>query len=233
VRAGAGAKQPPRTHWTAPQSSTGSSTGPVETAYQRSSLKRKTYSKDPGQRVLLGFDPDRSQPHFSKFKSPIRLPRALRALAHEAVVTEDRPHRRVRAEQGASRFRCHPRRPCHWRAIHSGLDRSRADNHGQRRSSIDLRGVTPLQVTIAADLALGAGGRGFKSGRPDQNMISAGQRPAVLRSVQHQAEVTPACEADRCEHSARSHSNLPALFPARWAFLRRLVHAKMGGDGGR
>jgi hypothetical protein len=38
-----------------------------------------------------------------------------------------------------------------------GPDRSRADNHGQRQSSLDLRGFTLLQVAIVADLALGAG----------------------------------------------------------------------------
>ena len=29
--------------------------------------------------------------------------------------------------------------PCHYRAIHSGHDRSRADNHGQRHGALDLR----------------------------------------------------------------------------------------------
>jgi hypothetical protein len=55
--------------------------------------------------------------------------------------------------------RRHPRRPCHKRAIHSSPERSPADNHGQPRSSIELRDSTPSQVMIAADLALGAGGR--------------------------------------------------------------------------
>ena len=53
----------------------------------------------------------------------------------------------------------HPRWPCHHRAIHSGPERSRADNHGQPRSSLDLRRSPPSQVTAAAELALGAGGR--------------------------------------------------------------------------
>ena len=34
-------------------------------------------------------------------------------------------------------------RPCHKRAIHSGLDRSRADNHGQHQTSLDLRRSHP------------------------------------------------------------------------------------------
>jgi hypothetical protein len=61
--------------------------------------------------------------------------------------------------QRRNRIPGHPRRLCHYRAIHSGHDRSSGDNHGQCRSSFDLRGFTPLQVTIAADLALGAGSR--------------------------------------------------------------------------
>jgi hypothetical protein len=35
------------------------------------------------------------------FKSPIRLPRALRTLAHEAVVTEDGPHPATKVEPSA------------------------------------------------------------------------------------------------------------------------------------
>jgi hypothetical protein len=49
-------------------------------------------------------------------------------------------------------------RPGHERAIHSSLDRSRADNHGQRQGALDLRGSLPSEVTIPLDLALGAGG---------------------------------------------------------------------------
>jgi hypothetical protein len=49
--------------------------------------------------------------------------------------------------------------PCHYRAIHSGLDRSPADNHGQRHGGLDLRCSLPSQVTNPPDLALGAGGR--------------------------------------------------------------------------
>ena len=81
-------------------------------------------------------------------------------LAHEAVVTEDEPHPSVRVEPTArSGTRRHPRRPCHKRAVHSSSDRSPADNHGQRQSSIDLRRSPPSQVTIPPDLALGAGSR--------------------------------------------------------------------------
>jgi hypothetical protein len=60
---------------------------------------------------------------------------------------------------GATVCEGHPHRPCHRRAIHSGLERSRADNHGQPRSSLDLRHSLSSQVAILPDLALGARGR--------------------------------------------------------------------------
>jgi hypothetical protein len=43
--------------------------------------------------------------------------------------------------------------------MHSGLDRSRADDHRQRRSGTDLRDLTPLQATIAAELVRVAAAR--------------------------------------------------------------------------
>jgi hypothetical protein len=92
--------------------------------------------------------------------SPPSCREPFRTLAHEEGHTEDGPHPAVELGAVAARSKHRrSRRPCHSRAISSGLDRSRADNYGQRRSSTDLRGVTPLQVTIAADLALGAGSR--------------------------------------------------------------------------
>jgi hypothetical protein len=48
---------------------------------------------------------------------------------------------------------------CHYRAIHSGLDRSPADNHGQRHAGPDLRRFLLSQVSDRADLALQARGR--------------------------------------------------------------------------
>jgi hypothetical protein len=53
----------------------------------------------------------------------------------------------------------HPRRLCHYRAIHNSPERYRADNHGQHHDAYDLRRFLPSQVTILPDLALGAGGR--------------------------------------------------------------------------
>jgi hypothetical protein len=43
--------------------------------------------------------------------------------------------------------------------LHSGPHRSQADNHGQCRSSLDLRSSLPSQVTILPDLAWRAGAR--------------------------------------------------------------------------
>jgi hypothetical protein len=71
-------------------------------------------------------------------------------------------HASPRGRAGAYTARPHkrrPRRPCHYRAIHSGLDRSRADNHGQRHSGLDLRRSPSSQETTAPDLALQAGGQ--------------------------------------------------------------------------
>ena len=52
---------------------------------------------------------------------------------------------------------------CHPRAIRTWLGRFLADNHGQRRTRIELGGFAALQVTIAADLALGAGDRSTRA----------------------------------------------------------------------
>jgi hypothetical protein len=43
-----------------------------------------------------------------------------------------------------------PRRPCHYRAIHSGPGWSPADNHGHRHSDLDLRRFVQSQVTNRA-----------------------------------------------------------------------------------
>jgi hypothetical protein len=49
--------------------------------------------------------------------------------------------------------------PCHYRAIHSGHDRSRADNHGQRHGALDLRRSPNFAGDDLPNLALGAGGQ--------------------------------------------------------------------------
>ena len=103
------------------------------------------------RRRALDFDSHR-------FRVFHQLPRALRALAHEAAVTEDEPHPTIRVEPTVQ-----PGTgvildgPCHKRAIHSSHYRSRADNHGQRHGDRHLRGYPPSQVMILPDLALGAG----------------------------------------------------------------------------
>jgi hypothetical protein len=88
------------------------------------------------------------------------LPRALPALANEAGVALGWPHpspEGVPSREGLSQGRAH--RPCHYRAIHTGNDRSRADNHGQHHSGHYLRRSPFPVVTITLDLALGTGSR--------------------------------------------------------------------------
>jgi hypothetical protein len=93
------------------------------------------------------------------------LPRALQALAHEAVVTEEGPHPTVKVEPTAQQD---TGVILGGRAIHSGPERFPADNHGQRQSLFDLHRSLPPQVTILPDLALGAGGRGKAAAGPVQ-----------------------------------------------------------------
>jgi hypothetical protein len=97
-----------------------------------------------------------------------RLPRAgdgpcQRGGCHRGRVS---PFGRAGAETSGL-YERRPRPACHYRAIHSGPGRSSADSHGQRHSSLDLRHSLSSQVATLPDLALGAGGRRFKSGRPD------------------------------------------------------------------
>jgi len=66
------------------------------------------------------------------FKSPTRLPRALRTLAHEAVVAEDGPHPTVRVEptaQAATRVILGGRATSvPFTAVLTGLQRTTTDN---------------------------------------------------------------------------------------------------------
>jgi hypothetical protein len=83
------------------------------------------------------------------------LPRALPALANEASSCPGLASpiaRGVPSREGLSQGRAH--RPCHQRAIHTGHDRSRADNHGQHHSGHNLRRSPFPVVTITLDLAL-------------------------------------------------------------------------------
>jgi hypothetical protein len=62
----------------------------------------------------------------------------FRALAHEAVVTEDGP--RPLRELGTVTLRCEPRsrRPCHPRAVSSGHERSPAVSYGHFEEAVGL-----------------------------------------------------------------------------------------------
>jgi hypothetical protein len=102
---------------------------------------------------------------------PIHGCRGPAAFANEARAAGGRASPCGRA--GAHTARPHerrPRPPCHYRAIHSGLDRSPADNHGQRHSDLDLRRSPPSQVTDRPNPALQAGGRRFESGGPHHQL---------------------------------------------------------------
>jgi hypothetical protein len=104
----------------------------------------------------------------------VQLPRRLQRLADEAIVTADGPHPAVRMEPTARLgIGRRPRRPCHKRAIHSSPERSRADNHGQPRSSLDLRRSHPRRCPAATDLALGAGGHACRGSDPAQRLPPA------------------------------------------------------------
>ena len=107
--------------------------------------------------------PARSQLGRSKLvynKVTPKLPRRVRGLPTKRLVTADGPHPTVKVEPTArpdtgvilsGRATSVP-----FTAVPTGLQR---DNHGQRRSSIDLHGSPSSQMTILRDLALGAGGR--------------------------------------------------------------------------
>ena len=69
-----------------------------------------------------------------------------------------------------------PRRPCHYRAIHSSPDRSPGDNHGQHQGGLDLRRSPPSQVAILPDLALQAGGKADLQERPKFQWSALGPR---------------------------------------------------------
>jgi hypothetical protein len=70
------------------------------------------------------------------------MPRALRALVNDALVTRDGPHLPAELEpllQGWEH--CGSRRPCHPRAISSGHERYLADNHGHSERITELVAV--------------------------------------------------------------------------------------------
>jgi hypothetical protein len=147
--------------------------------------------------------PSQGEAAWRRVRAPsLWLPRALRALAHEAVVPENGPHPTDRREPTARPGTpCHPRRPCHERAIHSRPERSRTDNHGQRQYGLDLRRCLPSQVTTLRDLALRAGGGRFKSGRPDHRRIAMAACAFASRPA------GPALAADRVGRDALSHAH--------------------------
>jgi hypothetical protein len=127
------------------------------------------------------------------------LPPRLQRLAHAAVVTSDGSHPMVKVDPAATGFTKVVLGPCHYRAIHSGHDRSRADNHGQRHGALDLRRFPTSQVTTSPDLALGAGGRFVQatigvaawSGAPSQHRGGSEGHPWMAMSSGGHLRVRP------------------------------------------
>ena len=99
----------------------------------------------------------------------------------------------------ASPSQVRPRRPCHYRAIHSSPDRSSADTHGQHHSGLDLCHPLLAEVTTQADLALQAGGRGFESHHLHN-------RRSTLQALKRQPPPAHRQGPDG-EHGARPHPN--------------------------
>jgi hypothetical protein len=95
-------------------------------------------------------DPRRQQRDSRHPRSTARL----RALTNEAA-----DHQEGTSPYGRQRVPGRPRRPCHQRAIHSSLDRSPADNHGQHHHGYDLLSSSPPQVPNLPGPALQAGSR--------------------------------------------------------------------------
>jgi hypothetical protein len=81
-----------------------------------------------GRSVLVAEDP--SAEGVRDPTRPEELPRRIRGLAHETVVTEDGPY--PLDELGAVASTCEVvfHRPCHPRARSSGHERYQADSHG-------------------------------------------------------------------------------------------------------
>jgi hypothetical protein len=129
------------------------------------------------------------------------------------LVTEDGPHPPAELLPSPPRsVPRRPRRPCHYRAIQSGPDRSPADNHGQCHGGPDLRRFDLWQVTRAPDLALQAGGRWSRlasalpclAGQPNHH---CGNRAKPQRTGRQQPPEQPDPPADHAPqqltHAAR------------------------------
>ena len=131
--------------------------------------------------------------------SPPWLPRRLRGLPPSPLATWDGP--RPRVDLGAVAAGCEhrrPRRPCHYRAIHNGHGRSRADTHGQDPDGHDLRRSPHPQLANLPDLALQAGDRSLKQviglsrPRPHGDHDPGGYAPTRSNLRPMRAIVTPA-----------------------------------------
>jgi hypothetical protein len=81
------------------------------------------------------------------------LPRALRTLGHEAVLTEDEPHPLADLEPSLPRGNVVVLAdPCHSRAITSGHQRYAADSHGHSRTRLGWPHAADLEWRRSAKL---------------------------------------------------------------------------------
>jgi hypothetical protein len=112
--------------------------------------------------------------------------------------------------------------PCHYRAIHSGHDRSRADNHGQRHGALDLR----RSPNLAGD---GLPQSGFEAGDRWSRCIRLTVPDRPIRPLPHIGE--PLLNGQECPgHSpftstawagglGRRRLRIPPPAPVLWAEL--------------
>jgi hypothetical protein len=133
-----------------------------------------------------------------------RLPRRLRRLANEWMLTEDGPHPTVRVEPTARpRTKRRSHRPCHPRATSSGHQRYLADSRGHSGRAVALG--DPL-LTCA--------------GETGRNCMACKRSSARLRCQQSASNRTP------CSLAPHGH-----VFVDTTAYLRR--HSGSGGQAGR
>jgi hypothetical protein len=106
-----------------------------------------------------------------QFRSRCTTAASLRALAHEAVVSENGPHPPVKAEpNGATGCERHPHRPCHKRATHNGPERSPS---GQPRTTANRH--RPARLHASAGDSRGRSGfasrRSARAVRPSNRAV--------------------------------------------------------------
>jgi hypothetical protein len=129
-----------------------------------SATKPATTRRSSQGQAPVGPSPFRSCSIDSPSSSKVRIESSAAAPPNGGLQRGQRPPGTGLALRSSwyRRCRAHERRPrwsCHYRAIHSGPDRSPADTHGQCHGCLNLRPSFPPQVTALSDLALQQGSR--------------------------------------------------------------------------